>query len=172
MRNIIYKTVIKDSEEDYFSGITLGKDDLVKDGGRDVKVSTFLRKYGKDGVIELLSYYDLDEEILEEYHIHHQTPAEKAMREKEKALKAKTGQAINVQDCTSVSASEEEVYETSATELGEEDYRTPEEDYMNSVLYDSEDDPMDSSFYYPLETGWENHPYGGVPVGTVRKPIF
>lgn len=173
MRDIMYKTVIKDSEEEYFSGITLGKDDLVKDGGRDVKVSTFLRKYGKDGVIELLSYYDLDEEILKEYHIHLQTHAERARREKENAHKVKTEQLNKVQDCTSVSSYEEEVYETTATEVDEDDCITlEEEDYMNSVLYDSEDDPVDSSFYNPSETGWEHHPYGGVPVGTVRKPMF
>lgn len=174
MRDIMYKTVIKDSEEEYFSGITLGKDDLVKDGGRDVKVSTFLRKYGKDGVIELLSYYDLEDEILEEYHIHLQTPAEKVKREKERLEKEKAEQINNVLRCTRVSAPEEESFETSATEVVEDDYKIPDvnEDYRNSVLFDPEDDPEEYSFYNPSETGWENHPFGGAPVGTVRKPIF
>lgn len=171
MGKVNYKTVIKDSEGEYFSGITLGKNDLVLDGGREVKVYTYLKKYGKDGVIRLLHYYDLDEEILKEYHIHKQTPEEKTRRENEKLVKGKT----EVQDCISVSTLEEDIFETTDTEIVEDDYRTPDynkEDHMNSVLYDPEDDPVDSSFYNPSETGWENHPFGGVPVGTVRKPIF
>lgn len=173
MREIKFKSVIKDSKEEYFSGVTLGKDDIIKDGGHNVKVSTFLKRHGKEGVIALLPYYDLDEEILEEYHIHLQTPAERARREKENAHKVKTEQLNKVQDCTSVSSYEEEVYETTATEVDEDDCITlEEEDYMNSVLYDSEDDPVDSSFYNPSETSWEHHPYGGIPVGTVRKPMF
>ena len=175
MKNIVYKTVIRGSKEEYFNGITLGKNDLVKDGRRDVKVSTYLRKYGKDGVIELLSYYHLEDEILEAYHIHLQTPAEKARREKERLEKEKSEQMNTVQDSTSVSAPEEEIFETTATEVVEDDCMTTdltEEDYMNSVLYDPEDDPVDTSFYNPSDAGWETHPFGGVPVGTVRKPIF
>lgn len=175
MKNVVYKTVIKDSKEGYFSGVTLGKDDIIKDGGHNVKVSTFLKRHGKEGVIALLPYYDLEDEILEEYHIHLQTPAEKARREKEKLEKEKVEQMNIVQDCTTVVAPDEEVFETSVTEVEENDNWASdlnEEDYMNSVLYDAEDDPLDSSFYYPIETGWDNHPYGGVPVGTVRKPIF
>lgn len=175
MRSVIYKTVIKDSEDGYFNRITLGKNDLIMDGGREVKVSTYLRKYGKEGVIELLSYYDLEDEILEEYHIHLQTPAEKARREKERLEKEKAEQINNVQRCTSVSAPEEEIFETTATEVVEDDFKTSdvnEEDYMNSVLYDPEDDPVDTSFYNPSDAGWDTHPYGGAPMGTVRKPIF
>ena len=175
MRNVIYKTVINDSKEGYFSGVTLGKDDIIKDSGHKVKVSTFLKRHGKEGVIALLPYYDLEEEILEEYHIHLQTPAEKARREKEKLEQEKAEQMNNVQDNTTVTALEKEAFETSITEVEEDDNWAShlcEEDYMNSVLYDSEDDPVDSSFYNPSETGWEHHPYGGVPVGTVRKPMF
>ena len=175
MRNIIYKTVINDSKEGYFSGVTLGKNDIIKDGGHKVKVSTFLKRHGKEGVIALLPYYDLEEEILEEYHIHLQTPAEKARREKEKLEQEKAEQMNNVQDNTTVTALEKEVFETSITEVEEDDNWAShlcEEDYMNSVLYDSEDDPMDSSFFYPCDSGWESHSYGGVPVGNVRKPII
>lgn len=175
MRNVIFKTVIKDSENGYFNRITLGKDDLIMDGGREVKVSTYLRKYGKEGVIELLSYYDLEDEILEEYHIHLQTPAEKARREKERLDKEKAEQINNIQRCTSVSAPEEEIFETTATEVVEDDFKTSdvnEEDYMNSVLYDPEDDPVDTSYYNPSNAGWDTHPFGGAPMGTVRKPIF
>ena len=175
MREIKFKSVIKDSKEEYFCGVTLGKDDIIKDGGHNVKISTFLKRHGKEGVIALLPYYDLEEEILEEYHIHLQTPAEKARREKEKLEQEKAEQMNNVQDNTTVTALEKEAFETSITEVEEDDNWAShlcEEDYMNSVLYDSEDDPVDSSFYNPSETGWEHHPCGGLPVGTVRKPMF
>ncbi len=175
MKDSIIKTVCRDSKGEYFNEVTLGKNDLVWDGGREIKVSTYLRRYGKDGVIELLSYYDLEDEILEEYHIHLQTPAEKARREREKLVKENAEQKNGVQDCTSVSVLEGENFETTATEVVEDDYLALdvyEEDYINNVLYDPEDDPVDSSFYNPSETSWENHPYGGVSVRTVRKPII
>lgn len=176
MRDIKFKSVIKDSKEEYFSGVTLGKDDIIKDGGHNVKVSTFLKRHGKEGVIALLPYYDLEDEILEEYHIHLQTPAERARREKEKLEQEKAEQMNIVQDNTTVTALEKEVFETSITEEDDDDDNWAshlcEEDYMNSVLYDSEDDPMDSSFFYPCDSGWESHPYGGAPIGTVRKPII
>lgn len=175
MREIKFKSVIKDSKEEYFSGVTLGKDDIIKDGGHNVKVSTFLKRHGKEGVIALLPYYDLEDEILEEYHIHLQTPAERARREKEKLEQEKAEQMNIVQDNTTVTALEKEVFETSITEVEEDDNWASllcEDDYMNSVLYDSEDDPMDSSFFYPCDSGWESHPYGGAPIGTVRKPII
>lgn len=176
MREIKFKSVIKDSKEEYFSGVTLGKDDIIKDGGHNVKVSTFLKRHGKEGVIALLPYYDLEDEILEEYHIHLQTPAERARREKEKLEQEKAEQMNIVQDNTTVTALEKEVFEPSITEEEDDDDNWAshlcEEDYMNSVLYDSEDDPMDSSFFYPCDSGWESHPYGGAPIGTVRKPII
>ena len=100
----------------------------------------------------------------------------KARREKEKLEQEKAEQMNNVQDNTTVTALEKEVFETSITEEEDDDDNWAshlcEEDYMNSVLYDSEDDPVDSSFYNPSETGWEHHPCGGLPVGTVRKPMF
>ena len=99
----------------------------------------------------------------------------KARREKEKLEQEKAEQMNNVQDNTTVTALEKEAFETSITEVEEDDNWAShlcEEDYMNSVLYDSEDDPVDSSFYNPSETGWEHHPCGGLPVGTVRKPMF
>ncbi len=174
MRNLVYKTTVKDSEKGYFSDITLGYNDLVQDGGRIVKVSTYLKKHGKDGVIALLPYYDLEDEILEEYHIHLQTPADRARRDKEKLAKKETNQVDNAQDCTSVAAPEEDVFESTATE-DEDDYMTSgvdEEDYMDSVLYDPEDEPWDSSSSFYEETGWRNHPFGGVSVGTFRKRTY
>ena len=170
MYNIVYKTVVKDSNEGYFSEITLGKDDLIMDDGHKVKVSTYLKKHGKAGVIALLPYYDLEDEIMEEYHIHLQTPAERARREKEKAE-----QVNNVQDNITVSAPEEEVYETTATDVVEDVCKATDvnvEDYIGSVLYDQEDDPMDTPFYYPAETGLYRYPYWGVPTGIVRRTIY
>ncbi len=180
MRNIEISFDIREEFHDVpFKKITLGKKDKTQEGlfpNKNIKkVTTILKKFGKKGVIRLLHYYDLDEEILEEYHIHKQTLDEKTRREKERRVKEKTEQKNTVQDCTSVSTPEEKGFETTTTEIVEDEYMTPivnDEDYKNSVLYDPEDDPMDSSILNPSEAGWENHPYGGVPVGNVRRPIY
>jgi hypothetical protein len=175
--------ILFDIKEEYhdvpFKKITLGKKDKTQEGlfpNKNIRrVKTILKKFGKKGVIRLLHYYDLDEEILKEYHIHKQTPDEKIRRENERLEKEKSEQMTTVQDATSVFALEEEVFETTTTEVVEDDYKNTDanqEDYINSVLYDPEDDPVDSSFYNPSETGWEHHPYGGAPVRTMRKPIF
>lgn len=180
MYNITITFDIRDEFHDVpFKKITLGKKDKTQEGlfpNKNIKkVTTILKKFGKKGVIRLLHYYDLDEEILKEYHIHKQTPEETMRRENERLEKEKSEQMNTVQDSTNVSAHEEEIFETTTTDVVEEDYLTSditEEDYMNSVLYDPEDDPVDTSFYNPSDAGWENHPFGGVPVGAVRKPIF
>lgn len=176
MRNVIYKTVIRDSEDEYFSGVTLGKNDTIQiSANHEVTVGTYLKKFGKEGVIDLLSSFNLEDDILEEYHIHLQTPAEKAKREREMLVKENAELKSGVKNSINVSAPQEGVFETTATEIVDDDYMSLdvyEEDYINNVLYDSEDDPVDSSFYNPSDAGWETHPFGGVPVGNVRKPIF
>lgn len=62
----------KDKKEKSFTGITLGRNDIIKVGVYGVhrmKVSTVQERYGKEGVIELLNHYDLEKEILMEYHL-------------------------------------------------------------------------------------------------------
>ena len=118
MRNIEVKTVFRELEGEYFTGITLGKNDIVKVGvysKHRMKVSTILNKYGKKGVMNLLLHYDLEEEILEEYHIHKLTPEENEMREK-------LEQMNKVQEDTNVSVTVEETIETTTTLDVDEEY--------------------------------------------------
>lgn len=118
MRNMEVKTVFRELEGEYFTGITLGKNDIVKVGvysKHRMKVSTILNRYGKKGVLNLLLHYDLEEEILEEYHIHKLTPEEKEMREK-------LEQMNKVQEDTNVSVTVEETIETTTTLDVDEEY--------------------------------------------------
>lgn len=173
MRKVIFKTVVKDSKEEYFKGITLEKDDLIKDGGRRIKVSTFLKRYGKKGVIELLPYYDLDEDILEEYHIHLQTPAEKARREKEQHLQETAEQnqtnvrmgVENTLSATDVTVEIEEVAcedalnTSDCVEKDENEWTSSRYDYENYVLYDPEDDAPDTNDDRIMMAKGGMHPY-------------
>ena len=150
MKQQTIKTVFRDTDIKYFSGKTLGKSDLVFRDGHKIKVSTYLKKYGKIGVWDLLHEFDLEEDILKEYHIHKETPEEKAIRMK-KPQKKETVLVENVQESTSVSSPVED-FVTTTTDIVEDDYMTLDvnkKDYMNSVLYDPEDPPMDTSFYNP-----------------------
>jgi len=118
MRNIEVKTVFREFEGEYFTGITLGKNDIVKVGvysRHRMKVSTILNRYGKKGVLNLLINYDLEEEILEEYHIHKLTPEEKEMREK-------LEQMNKVQEDTNVSVTVGDTFETTTTQDVDEEY--------------------------------------------------
>ena len=121
---------------------------------------------GKKGVLKLLKYYNLDKKILEEFHLHKLTPKEKRKREKENLEKGKNEQLTQEQVCQSVSVLEEETYETTTTLIEGEEYLDSNENNRNSVMYDPEDDPMDSSFYHPSVMDWTPHPYGG---GVLRK---
>lgn len=50
---------------------TLSKGDTIKNGiYAGMKVSKCLQVYGKKSIMGILKYYDLDEEILKEYHVH------------------------------------------------------------------------------------------------------
>lgn len=124
----------------YFTGITLGKDDIVKVGvysSYGMKVSDILKRDGKRGVMNLLPNYDLEEEILKEYHIHKLSPEEKEMREK-------VEQMNKVQKETSVSVPVEEIIETITQDVDEEYPDLDEYDeggyWDYPVLYDPEDE--------------------------------
>ena len=125
----------------YFTGITLGMDDFVEVGvysTHRMKVSTVLNRYGKKGVLDLLLHYDLEEEILEEYHIHRLSPEEKKMRKR-------VQQMNKVQEETNVSVPVEETFETTTTQDFDEEYpdldEFVEDEYWDyPVLYDPEDE--------------------------------
>lgn len=135
------ETDFRDNKRVYFTGITLGYDDIVEVGGYSthrMKVSTILNRYGKKGVLDLLLHYDLEEEILEEYHIHRLSPEEKEMRER-------VQQMNKVQEETSESVPVEETFETTTTQDFDEEYpdldEFVEDEYWDyPVLYDPEDE--------------------------------
>lgn len=127
---------------------------------------------GKEGILKLLRYYNLDKKILEEYHLHKLTPKEKRKREKENLEMGKNEQLTQEQVCQSVSELEEEVYETTVTLIEEEEYLDSNENNWDSVMYDPEDDPMDSPFNHPSVMDWTPHPYGGGVPGRTRNATY
>ena len=135
------KTDFRESDGVYFTGITLGRNDIVRVGvysTHGMKVSTVLERYGKKGVMNLLLYYDLEEEILEEYHIHRLSPDEKELRE---GLE----QMNRVKEDTNVSVPVGETFETTTTQDVEEESPEQEENvgydyWIYPVLYDPEDE--------------------------------
>lgn len=124
---------------------------------------------GKKGVLKLLKYYNLDKKILEEFHLHKLTPKGKSKREKENLEKGKNDQLTQEQVCQSVSVLEEEIYETTTTLIEEEKYLDSNENNRDSVLFDPEDDPMDSSNIQPSVMNWTPHPYGNGVLGRTRN---
>ena len=141
MNKMNIKTDFRESEEVYFTGITLGRNDIIRVGVYStygMKVSTVLKRYGKKGVMNLLLFYDLEEEILEEYHIHRLSPEKKEMREK-------VEQVNKVQEETNESVPVEETFGTTTTQDVDEEYPKQEEyvgnnNWIYPVLYDPEDE--------------------------------
>lgn len=135
------ETDFRGKKRGYFTGITLGYDDIVEVGvysTHRMKVSTILNRYGKKGVLDLLLHYDLEEEILEEYHIHRLSPEEKEMKER-------VQQMNKVQEETSESVHVEETFETTTTQDFDEECpdldEFVEDEYWDyPVLYDPEDE--------------------------------
>lgn len=141
MNKVIIKTDFREQKRVYFTGITLGKDDVVKVGvysTHGMKVSTVLKRYGKKGVMDLLLHYDLEEDILEEYHIHRLSPDEKEMRDRVEEMN-------KVQEDTKVSVPVEETFETTTTQEVDEEYPDLEgyderDFWIYPVLFEPEDE--------------------------------
>lgn len=141
MNKMIIITDCRELEGVFFTGITLGRSDIVRVGvysKHRMKVSTVLKRYGKKGVMDLLLYYDLEEEILEEYHIHRLSPEEKEMRDRVEEMN-------KVQEETTVSVPVEETFETTTTQEEDEEYfdlegYDEEDNWDYSVLFDPEDE--------------------------------
>ena len=119
------------------------------------KVKTILDTYGKEGVITLLKYYDLDETILKEYHIH---PKKKEVTEEQEVVVlyrtreygpfeevVETNSDLNVDDESQTQ------YEFTQDYTDQEEY-VETDSWKESVLYDPEDDPVDS--IYPYLSMW------------------
>ena len=161
MRQLAITNVFRDSEKEYFSGCTLGMNDLVVRDGHRMKVSTYLKRHGKKGVMDLLHDFDLEDEILEEYNIHAMTAEEYAMR-MQKLNEVENVPVENVQESTSVSSLVQEEFVTSTTIDIEEICQESSSNYKNSVLYDVEDDPIDSILLNHAGIRWLSYPCGGM----------
>lgn len=131
------------------------------------KLGSVIKKYGRRVLLEIVKNNRVDDSVLKKYHYHHP-----ATQEEKLAWANKLKQMALVQECNIVSVSKEETYETTTTLEMEEERLDPkamwEKDYMNSVDYDPEDEPVDSSFYNPSLGGWIYHPFGGVSVRPSR----
>lgn len=174
-------TYIYDFIGDYivvpFTKVTLGKKDKVQKGlfpNNMCRVKTILDKYGKEGVIILLQYYDLEDKILQKYHIHHKIKEEKD-----------EDQEVAVQYRTRESGPFEEVVETSLKpEVADNSYGDfdTDEEYQDhvetntwdSVLYDPEDD-QGNEYYLPLrvcEPGIYSGPLKGLQMEQFKTNVY
>jgi hypothetical protein len=109
-----------------------------------------IRKYGRKSILEILKYYDLDEEILRDYHYKDIGPHKDSPEEDKK-------EQDWVQELLSSPISMEETFVTTTTQEGEdeersldlyEEYENEMDCYENSVLDDPEDD---DGLRYPKE---------------------
>ena len=109
-----------------------------------------IRKYGRKSILEILKYYDLDEEILREYHYKDKGP-HKESPEKDKKEQDWVQEVLNsplpVGETFVTTTTQEGVDEESSLDLYEE-YEYEMDCYDNSVLDDPEDD---DGLRYPRE---------------------
>ena len=158
-----------DIRETYTDGpykrVTLKKKDSVQKGlfpNKNTKrIKTIIKNYGKEGVLQLLKYCDLDEKILKEYHIHPLKKEEVVEEEKVVHIYASPSVIKGEVPLTSLKDSHEErpviqVTDSKEESLSEELYEVVQDqevcdDYtpwIDSALYDPEDDPMDSYSHF------------------------
>jgi hypothetical protein len=111
-------------------------------------VGDCIRNYGRKSILEILKYYDLDDDILLEYHFRYLGPH-----------KDEQGEQVNVQETMSVSVPVEEDYETTITQEWDEEYLEPGEEVVDDpwycpVDYDPEDD---DEFGNPWSPGYDRY---------------
>ena len=99
-----------------------------------------IKKNGRRSILEILKYYDLDENILLEYHFRYLGP-HKDEQEKQ----------INVQEISNDYVPVEESFETTTTLDWDEEYPEPDEEVVDDPWYCPVDyDPEDDDEYGPL----------------------
>ena len=115
----------------------LRKDDTIRMGVYEGEtVRDCIKKNGRRSILEILKYYDLDEEILRECHFRYLGP-HKDEQEKH----------VDIQETVNVSAPMEEDYETTITKDWDEEYLEPGEDVVDDPWYCPVDyDPEDDEF--------------------------
>ena len=123
------------SEGGYFTGKTLGKKDVIRKGlYAGQQVGDVISIYGRKSILEILRYYDLTDEILNENHYH-----------------KKSSSTI-----TDDSFLMDEVWETTTSEkdIWDDDYIFTPEDYENLDAVENEyyEDEEYGDPYYPCNT--------------------
>lgn len=115
----------------------LKMDDTIRMGVYEGEtVRECIKKNGRRSILEILKYYDLDEDILRECHFRYQGPHKDEQ---------------NVQETVSVSVPVEEDYETSTTLDWDEEYPEDEEEMVDDPWYCPVDyDPEDDDEFGPL----------------------
>lgn len=136
-------------------------------------LGTVLDYYGKRAFLEILKYYNVSDDIMKAYHCHIPATEEekKAWELKKVAMKmnetaAKKDDEIvkakpNTSDNVDIDINNDDALNTvGIVELDSDSWETTMTDNKDTVLYDSEDDEMDSrSFLPPMSNGWA-YPYG------------
>lgn len=136
-------------------------------------LGTVLDYYGKRAFLEILKYYYVSDDIMKAYHCHIPATEEekKAWELKKIAMKQnkahvkmnnETNKAKpNAIDIDDIDINNDDALNTvGIVELDSDSWETTMADYKDTVLYDSEDDEMDSrSFLPPMSNGWA-YPYG------------
>ena len=129
----------------------LKMDDTIRIGvyeGETVK--DCIRKYGRKSILEILKYYDLDEEILREYHYRslepHKDNSEKDMNELDW-----------IQEILNTPIPVGETFKTSTTQDEDEETLDLYQEYENDL--DCYDNPEDDEFGSPREWGNSYKPW-------------
>ena len=131
------------------------------------KLGNVVKKYGREVLLEIVKFNEVDDDFLKKYHYHHP-----ATEEEKIAWELKKRQMGMIQEDNRISAPVQEIHETTSTEECTEDYEENqdvivENDPWDSVLYDPEDDPDDYKKNYPQEKDWQNYPYDGDDMETI-----
>ena len=100
-----------------------------------------VKKYGREVLLEIVKYNEVDDDYLKRYHYHHP-----ATDEEKRNWEMKLQQMETHQEGNCISTPTEEVYVTTVSEVMEEEIPDQEESMVNicwegTVLYDPEDDP-------------------------------
>lgn len=132
---------------------------------------TCLAKYGRKAILELLKYYDIDDAILEAYHYRRcsskakdETEYEMTTPEWAVAPSTMTYEEESI-DFSELVNCDDALNTSDIVELDDDTcWETTMVDCKENVLYDSEDDSMDSCCCHPAVTSGWARPNGRVNI--------
>jgi len=136
----------------------LTKSDTIETGiYAGMTVKSCLNFYGKRAIPEILKYYDLSPEIMKEYHCHLQPHEEKVpvvKTEKERCCEMTQDSVIEPSYVTDITDSEDAFDTEDLVNLDDNDSWVSDLiELRNNILYDPEDDMVDSAYYDNLTDG-------------------